>query len=200
MGKTTKTPAVVLKEQRLAKLEAVAYAAWQMEQDSYPYPKGANRGHLKPDGGHEWNKQELMRLFGWPKSQNYAAVLDDPHFVKMLEYCRWRGSDPTFRKKVQNTIWREIGEEVSLQVYEMVKFHPEKLSYDQKLKTIKLIVDAGIRLASPKVKDKTDELLGALDERERDALIAEQRKELQRQLVELGSLEQALEGVAEEDA
>lgn len=199
MATKTKTPAAIKKEQRLQKLEDVAYAAFQMETGAYNYPKGVPRGHKKPDGTHDWNKQELMRVYGWPNSQNFAAILDDPHFRRMLEYHRWRSSDPTFRKKVQNSIWREIGEELSLQVYEKVKFHPDTLSYDQKLKTIKLIVDAGIKLASPKVKDKTDELLGALDDDERAALLEEQRKDLQRQLVELNSKELAIEGMLSDD-
>jgi hypothetical protein len=189
----------VKKEQKLQRLEDVAYAAYQMETGKYPYPKGVPRGHKKPDGTHDWNKQELLRLFGWEHSSNCEAVLEDPHFKRMLEYHRWRGEDPTFRKKVENTIWREIGEELSMQIYEKVRFHPDTLSYDQKLKTIKLIVDAGIKLNSPKVKDKTDELLGALDDREREALLAEQRKDLQRQLIELDSKERAIEGVLETD-
>jgi len=199
MARPTKTPAVVKKEQRLQRLEDVAYAAFQMETGQYPYAKGVPRGYKKPDGTRDWNRQELMRVYGWPNSQNYAGVLEDPHFKRMLEYHRWRASDPTFRKKVQNTIWREIGEELSMQIYEKVRFHPDQLSYDQKLKTIKLIVDAGIRLASPKVKDKTDELLGALDDREREALLAEQRSDLERQLSELASKAQAIEGCVEDD-
>ena len=199
MTPRTKTPAVQRKEQRLQKLEDLAFAAYQMETGSYPYPKGTPRGHKKPDGTHDWNKKELMRLFGWEGSQNYDALLKDEHFLRTLEYHRWRGSDPTFRKKVQNTVWREIGEELSLQIYEQVKFHPDKLSYDQKLKTIKLIVDAGIKLASPKVRDKTDELLGALDEREREALLDEHRESLQRQLRDLDSLEKAVDVEVEDD-
>jgi hypothetical protein len=193
MPRPSKTPAVLKREQRAQRLEDVAFAAYQMERGEYPYAKGVPRGHKKPDGTRDWNRQELMRVYGWPNSQNYAAVLEDPHFLRTLEYHRWRGSDPMFRKKVQNTIWREIGEELSMQVYEQVKFHPDKLSYDQKLKTIKLIVDAGVKLASEKTKNKADELLGALDERERQALVDEHRKSLERQLRDLDSLEQAVE-------
>ena len=199
MKPRTKTPAAQRQEQKLQKLEDVAFAAYQMERGEYPYPKGVPRGHKKPDGTHDWNKKELMRLYGWGNSQKYASVLEDPHFLRMLEYHRWRGSDPTFRKKVQNTIWREIGEELSLQVYEQVKFHPDKLSYDQKLKTIKLIVDAGIRLASEKTKNKADELLDGLKPHERALLMDEQRKALERQLRDLDSLEQAVEAEVEDD-
>jgi len=199
MKPRTKTPAVQRQEQKLQRLEDVAFAAYQMERGEYPYPKGVPRGHKKPDGTHDWNKKELMRLYGWGNSQKYASVLEDPHFLRMLEYHRWRGSDPTFRKKVQNTIWREIGEELSLQVYEQVKFHPDKLSYDQKLKTIKLIVDAGIRLASEKTKNKADELLDGLKPHERALLMDEQRKALERQLRDLDSLEQAVEAEVEDD-
>ncbi len=198
VSRPQKTPSVVRKEQRLQRIEAVAYAAYQMETGTYPYGPGMRRGHKKPDGTHDWNKQELLRIYG-THCKDFAPIANDPHFQRMLEYHRWRGSDPTFRKKVQNAIWREIGEELSLQIYEKVKFHPDSLSYDQKLKTIKLIVDAGIKLASPKVKDKTDELLGALDEREREALMAEQRRELERQLRELDSRDQAIEVACEED-
>ena len=199
MKPRTKTPAAQRQEQKLQKLEDVAFAAYQMERGEYPYPKGVPRGHKKPDGTRDWNKKELMRLYGWEDSQNYASVLENPHFLRMLEYHRWRGSDPTFRKKVQNTIWREIGEELSLQVYEQVKFHPDKLSYDQKLKTIKLIVDAGIRLASEKTKNKADELLDGLKPHERALLMDEQRKALERQLRDLDSLEQAVEAEVEDD-
>ena len=199
MKPRTKTPAAQRQEQKLQKLEDVAFAAYQMERGEYPYPKGVPRGHKKPDGTHDWNKKELMRLYGWGNSQKYASVLEDPHFLRMLEYHRWRGSDPTFCKKIQNTIWREIGEELSLQVYEQVKFHPDKLSYDQKLKTIKLIVDAGIRLASEKTKNKADELLDGLKPHERALLMDEQRKALERQLRDLDSLEQAVEAEVEDD-
>ena len=200
MARSQKTPATVKREQRLQRLENCAYAAYQMETGKYPYPPGTPRGHKKPDGTPDWNKTELLRIFGWEHGQDTAAVVEDPHFLRMLEYHRWRGSDPTFRKKVQNTIWREIGEELSMQIYEKVKFHPESLTYDQRLKTIKLIIDAGIRLALPKVKDKTDELLGTLDNREREALITEHRQDLQRQLVELNSKALAVEGEASLDS
>jgi hypothetical protein len=189
----------VKKEQRLARLEDCAYAAWQMETGNYPYAKGVPRGRKKPDGTHDWNQKELLRVFGWEGAKDPTPIITDPHFLRMLEFHRWRNSDPTFRKKVQNTIWREIGEELSLQIYEQVKFHPDQLNYEQKLKTIKLIVDAGIKLASPKTKDKADELLGALDERERKLLMDEQRKALERQLADLGSMEQAIDVAAEED-
>lgn len=194
-----KTPATQRREQRLQRIEDVAFAAYQMETGNYPYPKGIPRGHKKPDGTHDWNKQELLRLFGWEHSNDAGPLINDPHFQRMLEYHRWRGSDPMFRKKVQNTIWREIGEELSMQIYEQVKFHPDKLSYDQKLKTIKLIVDAGVKLASEKTKNKADELLGALDERERAALMDEQRAALERQLRDLDSLGKAVDVEAEED-
>lgn len=190
----SKTPAALKREKRLQKLEDVAFAAYQMERGEYPYPPGARRGNRNPDGSHGWNKQELMRIYGWPNSQNFDAVLKDPHFLRTLEYHRWRGSDPMFRKKVQNTIWREIGEELSMQIYEQVRFHPDSLTYEQKLKTIRLIVDAGVKLASPKVRDKTEELLGTLSEDERNLLIEEQRRELERQLKELESKELAIEG------
>ena len=199
MTKPAKTPAVQRREQRLQKLENVAYAAYQMERGEYPYPKGVRRGLKKPDGTHDWNKHELMRVFGWEHSGNQDAVLKDEHFLRTLEYHRWRGSDPMFRKKVQNTIWREIGKELSLQVYEQVKFHPDQLSYDQKLKTIKLIVDAGVKLASEKTKNKAEELLGTLDERERAVLMDEHRKSLQRQLRDLDSLEAAVDVEVEDD-
>jgi len=198
MRAKTKTPAVLKEQQRQQRLEDCAYAAYQMENGDYPYPKGIPRGHKKPDGTHDWNRQELMRLFGWPHSQKYASVIEDPHFKKTLEYHRWRGSDPTFKKKIEDHVMELTVKELFLQVYEQVTFHPDTVSYDQKLKTIKTYIDCGLRLNDRAMQDRTEELLSTLDERERAVLVAEQRKELERQLDGLQSLGLAVEGAPDE--
>ena len=85
-------------------------------------------------------------------------------------------------------------DELSLQIYEQGRFHPDSLSYDQKLKTMKLIIDAGVRLGTKEAKRRQDELLSGMKPEERKALIEEQKKNAQRALTDLASMEAALEG------
>lgn len=194
MPRKPKLPATIRSEQKKQRIEAAALAAWQMEQGIYNYPPGTHRGRLKEDGTREWNKLELLRVFGHKHDGHADILFEDPHFKRMVEYHRWRSSDPMFRKKVQNQIWAEIADELSLQIYEQVRFHPDSLSYDQKLKTMKLIIDAGVRLGSKEAKRRQDELLSGMKPEERKALIEEQKKNAQRALTDLASMEAALEG------
>jgi len=207
MGMTprTKLPAVVREEQKKQRIEAAALAAYQMEQGTYHYPAGTHRGHIKPDGSREWNKMELLRVFGHKHDGHADILFDDPHFMRMVEYHRWRGSDPMFRKKIKNQIWAEVADELSLQIYEQVKFHPDALTYEQKLKTMKLIIDAGVKFASKQSKNRQQELLAGMDEKDRAKLIEEQIREAERKADNLRATKAALEGAdyvegeAEED-
>lgn len=194
MPPKAKLPAIVREEQRKQRIEAAALAAYRMEQGTYAFPEGTHRGRLKPDGTRDWNKVELLRVFGHKHDGHAEALFGDPHFHRMVEYHRWRGSDPMFRKKVKNQIWAEIADELSLQIYEQVRFHPDALSYEQKLKTMKLIIDAGVRLGSKEAKNRQDELLSGMKPEERKALIEEQKKNAERALTDLASMEAALEG------
>lgn len=198
MPPTKKTPAATRKESRLAKLEAIAYDAYLMELGQYPYPKGVPRGHKKPDGTHDWNKQELMRRFGWENSGNYEPVLEDPHFLKALEFHRWRGTDENFRKKVHGGIWDEIGEDASWELAYRVKVHSKSMSTTELLKIMDTYIKGKQMGPEPDTRNKTDELLGALDERERQVLLGEQKKSLERQLTDLKSLEMAFDGTIED--
>jgi hypothetical protein len=193
-----KTPAVVRKESRLAKLEAIAYDAYLMELGKYPYPPGVPRGHKKPDGTHDWNKTELMRRFGWENSGNQEAVLEDEHFIKALEFHRWRGSDENFRKKVHGGIWDEIGENASWELAYRVKVNSKSMSTTELLKIMDTYIKGKQMGPAPDTRNKTDELLGTLDERERQVLMDEQKKSLERQLTELKSLEMAIDGTVED--
>ncbi len=189
----TKLPAVVREEQKKQRLEAAALAAYQMEMGTYHFPEGTHRGVKLEDGSRGWNKAEILRVYGHHHSGHPDIVFEDPHFKRMVEYHRWRGSDPMFRKKIQNQVWKEIADEVSLQIYEKVKFSPDSLSYDQKLKTIKLIIDAGVKLGSEKTKDHSTELLEGMNPEERKALLEEQVKHQQLALANLKSLASAYE-------
>jgi len=198
MKPKTKTPATVKREQRLQRLEDVAYAAYQMETGTYPYPKGVPRGHKKPDGTHDWNKNELLRLFGWEHSGRSEAITEDPHFLRTLEWHRWRGSDPTFRKRIRNETSCRTMELIMDANYEQMLKRPESVSISGRMRIFDSYVKAGVQIEKQKMKDKTDELLGECDEKDREALFAEQRKDLQRQLRDLDSKEQAIEGALEE--
>jgi hypothetical protein len=186
-----RTPAVLREEQRKQRLEAAALAAYQMEQGTYHYPEGAYRGRKKPDGTRDWNKQEILRVYGHKHYGHPDIVFEDEHFKRSLEYQRWRGSDPLFRKKVQGRIWAEIADELSLRIYEQVKFRPLELSYEQVLKTMKLILDAGLKFSSEKSKDIAGELLGDIDPKAREALLEEQEKEYKRKADQTRSLRRA---------
>ena len=194
MPRKPRLPAVVRDEQKKQRIEAAALAAYRMEQGTYAFPPGTIRGHKQPDGSHAWNKMELLRVFGHKHDGHGDILFDDPHFMRMVEYHRWRGSDPMFRKKVKNQIWAEVADELSLQIYEQVKFHPDALSYDQKLKTMKLIIDAGVKFASKESRNRQQELLAGMDEKDRAKLINEQIREAERKAENLRATKAALEG------
>ncbi len=192
MPRKPKLPATIREEQRLQRLERIALAAWEMENDLYNFPPGTCPGKKLEDGKRAWNKSELLRLYGH-KTDGHWEIFQDPHFIRMVEYHRWRSSDPMFRKKVQNQIWAEIADELSLQVYEKVKFHPDQLTYNDKLKTLKLILDAGVKLRSQDAKNRSNELLAGMDPDERKALVEEQVKHAERALADLKSMNAALD-------
>lgn len=189
--KTNKTTAMVKAERRRQKLEDLAFAAFQMERGEYPYPKGVPRGPKKPDGTYDWNKKELARLYGWKNSGNYLQLFDDPVFKQALEYHRWRASDPQFRKRVKNQVGTLTLELAFDAIYEKLMFHSEDLKLKDYLNVIKTYVDAGIKMQPKKVNDKTQELLGAVSEEEREVLIEEQRKYLEQQMERLDSIDSA---------
>jgi hypothetical protein len=194
MPRKPRLPAVIRDEQKKQRIEMAALAAYQMEQGTYAYPSGVRRGNKNEDGIHGWNKAELQRVFGHQHATHPEQLFDDPHFMRMVEYHRWRGADPMFRKKIQNQIWTEVADEISIQIFERVKFHPDSLSYDQKLKTMKLIIDAGVRLGSKKSREHTNELLSGMKPDERKVLIEEQKQNAEKALTDLNAMAAALEG------
>ena len=197
MPRKPRLPATVKEEQRKQCIEQAAIAAYRMEQGKYAYPPGVPRGHKKPDGTHEWNKSELLRVFGHKHPTHPEALFDDPHFWRMVEYQRWRGSDPMFRMKVQNQVWHEIGSEVSMSIYERVKFRREAMSLSDEIKIMRLIVDAGIRLGSKDAKNRSNELLAGMNDEDRARLLKEQEHNAEQTLLATRRLRLANEGANE---
>lgn len=186
-------------QKRLMGVEAAAIAYVQMVHGEYRYPEGARRQYNE-DGTPGVNGRELMRRAGyspgsWDHCEEYLFSQDE--FWQFVELYEVRRTDPMFRRDRESQLWSTIGNEALRNLYEQVMYYPHSLTIDQHIRLVKLILDAGVTMGKMggEQESKTDNLLSSItDDDKRKKLLDGYKKNLEKELENLESLERAHEG------
>jgi len=190
-------PAVVKKERRDALLEFAAFCAVQMENGEYQYADNEYRVYERdedgnmlyfPDGRRKetWNKTVLLKCAGFSTTDEHfkERVGEKPEFQKMVAYHRRRRIDPSFTKDKVDKLWAETTSEIVIQMAEQLKYSPESISFSEKTRALKVLLDGAIAGAKlNKAGRKTLEgIMGDMPLAERRKLMEERHKEEMKKL------------------
>jgi len=179
--------------QKLRGLEMAAAAAVRMENGEYTRP-GYTRNFVLDDEGNRvrdenghliqtWNKAELMRIVCYSALDHTEFVTEHPYFQEMVELYRLRRTDPSFRRGFSDVLLTTIADEATKNLLEALLYYPHQLTFEQNIKAIKLVLDAGLALKKmgKGQDDPAEKLLEGLppDERDRqmEGYIAKLRRE-----------------------
>jgi hypothetical protein len=186
---------VAKNEKKLQGLEAAAIAFVQMEYGEYRYPDGAYR-KKDSEGNPTFSKREVMRRAGYAPGSidNFDEYLaTDDRFWELVELHRLRRTDPMFRTEQENHLWTALGGEALRNLYETLFYYPHSLTVEQNIRIVKLILDAGItlqKLGGDK-PNRTAELLGKMDDEDRERVMKDYKSKLLKDLEEVESIELA---------
>lgn len=175
------------KEKKDMLLESAALAYVQMEHGDYKYPPGVRKGFKDDEGVPTPNTVEVMRRAGYGKgSQHHFSEYLEPNgdFWKLVELYRLRYTDPMFAKERENSLFKEVGNESLRHLYERVRYEGHKMSTENHIRIVKLILDAGITFSKlQKGESKADKLLRSIqDPDKRSELLEGYKNKLQQEL------------------
>lgn len=185
------------KESKRIGLEMAALAWVQMEQGAYRYAKGVPRQYNE-DGSPRPSKAECMRLAGYsPKSfNNFDRDLgSQEEFWQLVELFRIRTTDPHFRKDQEDQLWTDVGGEAMRNLYERVTYYPHQMPTADLIKIVQLMLQGGLTLqklgGSDPAAAKKEALLQQLKPEQREKVVTDYKKKLQKELDDIEALEKA---------
>lgn len=186
------TPISAREEKKRQRLDVCAIAAAQMILGEYKFPKGGKR-QWDENGNLTYTMAELNRIWGLSDPDQKFPYVDDPYFVKRLEWELWRRTDPNMAHANMGEVWSHIIEDDMIALYERVHFHHESMSVTELIKVLDLGLKAGQLAKRIDPNEKVTNLMRELSPEKRAKLASEQRKQLERQRKLLDSLEDAHE-------